>query len=156
MSRSATCVWRCSDELILALAGHFGPPADAYVNGSQVWLRDDGPGETTVEYRLHPVAAYRRPRGAGTHELFEEVADAVAAGRSGPAPPEELWGGLEAYAAYGDEIEPATLAETATRALGLAPDAFGLVDHGRLGEEWENSRGKISLAHAVLTELETA
>ena len=40
-----TCVWRASPELIVALDVRFGEPVDAYVNGSQVWLRDDGPGE---------------------------------------------------------------------------------------------------------------
>ena len=39
-----TCVWKASPELLLRLDERFGEPVDTYVNGSQVWLRDDGPG----------------------------------------------------------------------------------------------------------------
>jgi hypothetical protein len=81
-----TCVWRATDELILALDGRFGPPVDAYVNGSQVWLREDGPGGVTLEWRLHPVAGFRRPAGTGTYELFETVVDALVADEPPPAP----------------------------------------------------------------------
>ena len=47
-----TCVWRASAELVLALDERFGPPHDAYVNGSQVWLRDDGPDAIDNEFTL--------------------------------------------------------------------------------------------------------
>ena len=80
VARVPTCVWKVSDELVLALDERFGAPVDAYVNGSQVWLRDDGPGGITVEWRLHPVAGYRRPPGMGTYEVFDEVSAALAAG----------------------------------------------------------------------------
>ena len=56
VQRSATCVWRASPAVIVALDERFGEPVDAYVNGSQTWLRDDGPGGITLEWRLHPVA----------------------------------------------------------------------------------------------------
>ncbi|MCA1693135.1 MAG: hypothetical protein LC733_13440 [Actinobacteria bacterium] len=101
----STCVWRATPEVILALDGRFGPPHDAYVNGSQVWLRDDGPGGLTIEWRLHPVAGYRRPPKLDTYEVFEVMADALAAGGDLPAAPSQLWEGLEAFAAYGDEVE---------------------------------------------------
>ncbi|HEX9548180.1 MAG TPA: hypothetical protein VF942_12645, partial [Acidimicrobiales bacterium] len=65
-----TCVWRATPELIIALDDRFGEPTDAYVNGSQVWLRDDSPGGITIEWRLHPVASFRRPASVGTYELF--------------------------------------------------------------------------------------
>lgn len=136
--------------LVLALDGRFGPPHDAYVNGSQVWLRDDGPGGLTIEWRLHPVAGYRRPPAVGTYELFEATADALATGVAPPAPLEQLWDGLEAFAAYGDEIEPAILAAAATESLGLPPDAVGVADHDRLGDQWERAGGHTSIIDGIL------
>lgn len=131
----------------------YGEPVDAYVNGSQVWLRDDGPGGITLEWRLHPVAGFRRPAGVGTYELFPGVALALATGGTPAASPEALWGGLEAFAAYGDEVEPATLAAAAAESLGIAPDAAGLVDHRLVGDEWERSQGKASIVDALFTQL---
>lgn len=151
---TATCVWRTTPELVVALDERFGEPVDAYVNGSQVWLREDGPGGVVIEWRLHPVAGYRRPPTVTTYDVFPTVALAVARGDDPPAPPEALWDGLEAFAAYGDEIEPATLAAAATDALGIAPDASGLADHGRIGEEWERAGGRVSIIHALLDQLD--
>ncbi len=148
------CVWRVSAELILALDRVFGEPVDAYVNGSQVWLRPDGPGGITIEWRLHPVAGYRRPPGVGTHEVFEQVAYALASGEPLAAPLDELWEGLEAFPAYDEEVEPAPLVAAATEALGLAPDAAGLVDHRGIGDAWERSRGGISIVAEVLRQLQ--
>jgi hypothetical protein len=149
-----TCVWRTTPELIVALDDRFGEPVDAYVNGSQVWLREDGPNEATVEWRLHPVARYRRPSGVGTYEVFSAVALAVATGGTPPAPPEELWEGLEAFPAYGDEVEPAVLAAAVTEALGLAPDASGLVDHAVIGDEWERTGGAVSIVAGLFRQLQ--
>ncbi len=132
----------------------FGEPADAYVNGSQVWLRPDGPRGITIEWRLHPVAGYRRPAGVGTNEVFENAAYALAAGEDGAAPLDQLWDGLEAFPAYGDDVEPAPLVAATTEALGLAPDAAGLVDHGPIGDAWEHSRGGISIIAEVLRQLQ--
>jgi hypothetical protein len=148
-----TCVWRTSPGLLLALEERFGPPVDAYVNGSQVWLRDDGPGGTTVEWRLHPVAGYRRPRGVDTYELFDLVTEALAGGSEPPAPLDRLWDGLEAFPAFGDEVEPATLAAACTAALGLAPDVSGLADHDTVGARWERTGGGISIVDALLAQL---
>ena len=146
-----TCVWRATPALIVAVDDRFGEPLDAYVNGSQVWLRDDG--EVTVEWRLHPVPGYRRPPQVGTYEVFATVALALATGAAPPAPLEELWEGLEAFPAYGDEVEPAPLAVAATAALGIAPDACGLVDHGSIGDEWERARGQVSIIDGLLRQL---
>ena len=66
---------------------------------------------------------------------------------------ESLWEGLEAFAAYGDEVEPATLAQAATAAIGRPPDATGLVDHDRVGETWERARGDVSIVSLLLEEL---
>ena len=148
-----TCVWRATPELIVALDTRFGEPVDAYVNGSQVWLRDDGPGGATLEWRLHPVASYRRPPGVDTYDVFSLAALALAEGRPPPAPLEQLWDGLEAFPADDDEVEPAVLAAAATEALGISPDASGLVDHGRIGDQWEAAGGRVSIVEALLTQL---
>lgn len=150
-----TCIWRASPDLVVALDDRFGPPVDAYVNGSQVWLRDGGPGGITVEWRLHPVPGYRRPEAVDTYEVFEATADALAGGRPTPAPLDQLWEGLEAFPAYGDEVEPATLAAACTEELGRPPDALGLADHGRVGDEWERSGGKSSIVASLLAQLGT-
>jgi hypothetical protein len=148
-----TCVWRTRPEVVLALDGRLGPPHDAYLNGSQVWLREDGPGGVVIEWRLHPVAGFRRPTDVGTYELFEVTAQALATGSPPPAPLERLWDGLEAFAAYGDEVEPATLAASCTEALGLPPDGAGVVDHDRIGDEWERTGGAVSIVEKLLDQL---
>lgn len=126
---------------------------DAYVNGSQVWLRPDGPNGIVVEWRLHPVANYHRPAGVATNEVFELVAFALTSGEDPPVLPEELWDGLEAFPAYGDDVEPAPLAAAATDALGLPPDASGLVDHQPIGDAWERTGGGVSIIEEILGQL---
>lgn len=148
-----SCVWRATPELVQRIDQRFGPPVDAYVNGSQVWLRDDGPAGATVEWRLHPVASFRRPAGAGTYDLFGSVAFAIAAGTELPAPLDQLWDGLEAFLAYGDETEPAVLAAACAEALGLEPDGRGLVDHDLIADEWERSERSTSIVRALWDQL---
>lgn len=150
-----TTVWKATPELIVALDERFGEPVDAYVNGSQVWLRDDGPNGVTIEWRLHPVAGYVRPKSVGTYEVFSSAALAFARGTTPPAPLDRLWDGLEAFAAYDDEIEPAMLAQCATAALGLPPDASGLADHEGIGVRWERSGRKTSIVGELLAQLTT-
>lgn len=157
--RVPTCVWRVSSELVIALDERFGEPVDAYVNGSQVWLRDDGPGGTTLEWRLHPVAGFARPAGCSTYDLFPRVAFAVARGEPPLAPPESLWDGLEAFPAFppsspAEELEPAGLAAAATEALGRPPDGTGLVDHEAIGDAWEASGRRTSIVDALLQQLD--
>lgn len=151
----STCVWRIRPELVVTLDRRFGEPVDSYVNGSQVWLRDDGPEGLTLEWRLHPVAGFTPPPGVSTYELLPAVALALAVGDVAPAPPEKLWDGLEAFSAYGEEVEPAPLATAANTALGIPPDAAGLVDHAAIGVEWETTNGKVSIITALLKQLET-
>ena len=148
-----TCVWRISPDLVVALDERLGEPVDAYVNGSQVWLRDDGPGGATLEYRLHPIAGYTRPPGVNTYELFPGVALALSTGGTPVAPPHALWDGLEVFATYGDEVEPATLSAAATETLGIAPDAAGLVDHEPIADEWERSGRNVSIIERLLEQL---
>jgi hypothetical protein len=149
----ATCLWTVTAQLVLALDDRFGEPVDAYVNGAQVWLRDDGPGGAGLEWRLHPVPGFRRPAGVSHHDLFETVAFGLRTGAETLAPIDELWEGLEAFPAYGDELEPAPLAAAATAAIGVAPDVFGVVDHDRIGDEWERSGGQTSIVQALAAQL---
>lgn len=159
--RTASGVWPCSAELVLAVSDRLGSPTDSYLNGSQTWLVDNGPGEITLEWRLHPVASYRAPRGLSHYDLWELVVDQLRAGVDAGALSlgEEhrtlasLWDGLEVFAAYGDDLEPATLAQAAGAELGLPPEATGLVDHDRIGETWERSRGRVSIMGLLLDEL---
>jgi len=148
-----TCVWRISDDLIVALEQRFGEPTDAYVNGSQVWIIDNGPADVAIEWRLHPVAGYQRPSGVETDDVFPAAALALQSGDVPPADLGLLWDGLEAFAAFGDEVEPAPLAAAVTTALGLAPDASGLVDHEAIADEWERSRGGVSIIDRLLAAL---
>lgn len=151
-----TCVWRATPELIVALDERFGEPIDTYVNGSQVWLRDDGPDEAAFEWRLHPVAGYVRPKGVATEEVFSVTALALATDQTPPAPLDQLWDGLECFPAYGADVEPATLATAAVAALGITPDASGLVDHEVIADKWEQTRGATSIVAALLSQLSTA
>jgi hypothetical protein len=160
-SRSPTVVWRVSSELVRALDDRLGAPLDGYVNGTQSWLTDDGPGDQTLEWRLHPVGGYAAPRDASPYEVFDEVVGALGAGAPADAVPiggerralTSLWEGLECFAAYGDEMEPAVLAAAAARALGIPPDATGLVDHTRIGEAWERSGRQTSITDLLFEEL---
>jgi hypothetical protein len=155
-----TTVWRIRPGVVLALASRLASPTDAYVNGSQVWLT---PGDVTLEWRLHPTATYRLPSGLSPHELWDQVvaqlvtgapADALRLGDEAEARAlDDLWDGLEAYPAYGDEMAPAALAEAVEAALGLAPDAFGLVDHTALGDAWDAADGRISLVALLFEQL---
>ncbi len=150
---SPTCVWRISDDLVVALDQRFGEPTDAYVNGSQVWLRDDGPGGWAVEWRLHPVAGFRRPAAVDTYDLFPAVALALLSGAVPPAPPASLWDGLEAFPAHGDEIEPVPLHALTGDVLGIAPDACGLIDHEAIGDAWERAGGNLSIVDRLIAGL---
>ena len=119
MSRTATCVWRVDAALVLALDEHLGPPVDSYLNGSQTWITDDGPGGIGLEWRLHPVAGYRLPRDLSHYDLWEQIVGALSAGAdpdaltlgSEPRTLRSVWDGLECYAAYGDDLEPAPLVQ---------------------------------------------
>jgi len=152
-------------ELVLTLDEHLGPPVDSYVNGSQTWLYgDEDRGDIILEFRLHPVAGYRPAAGASHYDLWETVVAQLSSGADPHAlhlgnevrPLASLWDGLECFAAYGDDIEPAQLARRATVALGREPDRAGLVDHERIGEAWERAKGNVSIVALLVEELTRA
>ena len=157
--RTATTVWTISPELVLALDERLGTPVDSYVNGTQTWLTPTH-NDIELEWRLHPVAAYRPPAGLSHYDLWEQVVSALSAGADPHSlalgdehrPLTSLWDGLECYAPF-DEIEPVELANLATSQLGRAPDRSGLVDHEAIGDEWERSGGAVSLVALLLDQL---
>jgi hypothetical protein len=159
--RVASAVWRVSDALVLALDERLGPPVDSYVNGSQTWLADDGPGGITLEWRLHPVASYTAPRGLSHYDVWEEVVGELSRGADASdlmlgdehRPLASVWDGLECFPAFGDEIEPANLGRAVTDALGLPPEVVGMVDHERIGEAWERAGGTVSIVELLEAEL---
>lgn len=160
--RTATTVWRLTPELVLAIDARLGPPVDGYVNGTQTWLTDRGPGGETLEWRLHPVSGFRPPKGVGPYDLWDEVTGQLAAGADSASLPlgddrrplASLWDGLECYP-VDDPVEPAPLAAAAGDALGIPPDAVGLVDHARIGSAWERARGTVSIIALLLEELQS-
>jgi hypothetical protein len=166
-----TAVWNLSPELVLALEEHLGPPVDSYVNGSQTWLVGDeadgripdDDGAFVLEFRMHPVAGYHLPAKFSHYDVWETVVTQLTQGVDPQAlrlgtevrPLSGLWDGLEAFPAYGDEIEPARLASLVTAALALAPDRTGLVDHQAIGDEWERANGKVSIVALLIDQLST-
>ena len=158
--RTSTTVWTISPELVLALEERLGPPVDSYVNGSQTWLvEDDVP--VTLEFRMHPVAGYRAPKNCSHYDIWESVVTQLSEGIDAEAlrlgnearPLAGLWDGLEAFPAYGDETEPAQLANLVTAALALPPDSTGLVDHQAIGDAWERANGKVSIVELLIEQL---
>ena len=147
-------------ELVNTLDAQLGTPVDSYVNGSQTWFSGE---EQTLEWRLHPVAAFALPEGLSHYDLWERVVDALASGGNAGAlvlgaetrPLTSLWDGLECFPAYGDDLEPATLAGRATEILGTAPGLCGLVDHERVGDAWESSHGEVSIIQLLTDQLRT-
>jgi hypothetical protein len=144
-------VWRIRPELVLALAERLGEPVDRYVNGSQTWFSETE-GGVALEWRLHPVARYATPKGLTHNDVWDVAVESVIGGE-GRLRPEDVWDGLECFAAYGDDIEPGPLAAAATAELGVAPDASGLVDHSAIGDAWERTRGAVSIIDLLLEQL---
>ncbi len=138
-------MWRLRPEVLTALHRRFGAPADTYGNGSQTWLRSDGPEGTPLEWRLHPCGDFSRPADLAADQVFTRVAGAVARGDEPPIAADRVWGGLEAAWAFDDELDAATLARCASSALGVDPDARGAVDRDALGVEWERSGGRLDV-----------
>jgi len=150
VAKTATAVWRIRPELVLGLADRLGEPVDRYVNGSQTWFTE-APGGVALEWRLHPVAGYRVPKGLTHHDVWDVVVESLIGHVR--VRPEDVWDGLECFAAYGDDIEPGTLAAAVTQQIGVVPDATGLVDHESIGDAWERTRGKVSIVDLLLEQL---
>jgi hypothetical protein len=159
--RVASALWRVDRDLVLALDERLGPPVDSYVNGSQTWLVDDGPGDITLEWRLHPAPSYDTPHGLSHYDVWEQVVASLSSGDDPAALPlgderralTSLWDGLEAFVAYDDDVEPANLAQAVTDALGIPPALVGMVDHHRIGEAWERTRGAVSITELLEEQL---
>jgi hypothetical protein len=155
----ATTLWWVTPELVGALDSRLGPPVDSYLNGSQTWFTSEEP---ILELRLHPVEGFAQPRGLSHYDLWERVVDELHAGRDPEAlvlgdetrALATLWDGLECFPAYGDDLEPATITRRAIELLDRAPDLAGLVDHEKVGDEWERTRGGVSIARLLATQLE--
>jgi hypothetical protein len=152
VTRTATAVWRIRPEIVSALAEELGEPVDRYVNGSHTWFSETL-GGVALEWRLHPVAGYVKPKDLTHNDIWDVVLETIISGDGGLRP-EAVWDGLECFAAYGDDIEPATLAAAATGDLGIPPDAAGLVDHSAIGDKWERTRGAVSIIELLLSELD--
>lgn len=165
MAATPTCVYRVDPGLVELLDARLGPPLDSYVRGWQVWLESNGPGGERLEWRLHPPAGFRMPRGVNPHDLFEVVLSGLTSGEPLEAFPAglqhrrlaEIWEVLEVFPADGDPMTPPALAAAAAAALGgRAPDAAGHADHDRLGDEWKGRRGDFSVGAALLETLGAA
>ena len=160
-----SAVWAVTPGLVERLDERLGPPLDAYVRGWQVWLEPCGPDGETLEWRLHPPAAFAMPRGIDHNDLFDLVLQAfgeVGAPASDPLPVGDelrplgtIWEVLEVFPAFGDDLDPTTLAATASEVLGgWPPLAAGFADHDRLGDAWKGSRGGFSVGAALLDQLD--
>jgi hypothetical protein len=163
MAGIPTCVYRVDADLVEQLDSSLGPPLDSYVRGWQVWLEENGPHGTTMEWRLHPPAGFRMPRGVNPHDLFDVVLQGLAdvadpAADAFPTGSEqrrlaEVWEVLEVFPAFAgaDEMGPEQVGRAAGAALGgRLPDAAGRADHGRLGDLWKGRRGDFSVGRALL------
>jgi hypothetical protein len=159
-----SAVWRVTPALVERLDERLGPPLDAYVRGWQVWLEPHGPGGETLEWRLHPPAGFRMPRGINHNDLFDHVLQALAEAAEPATEPLAIgqerrplagvWEVLEVFPAFGDDVPPERLAAGASEVLGgWAPDAAGVVDHNRLGDLWKGKRGAFSVGEALLDQL---
>ncbi len=142
------CVWQTTASLLSVVLEKLGDPVDSYVNGSQVWIDDDGPSGIGIEWRLHPVAGYVRPEGHTTAAVFADVATGSTA-----LDPIALWDGLEAFPAFHDDVEPDALREWVVARLGIAPDAFGRADHDSIADRWERSQRQTSIVRELISEL---
>lgn len=162
--RTASAIWRADPTLVLALDEHLGPPVDSYLNGSQVWLADLGPAGETLEFRLHPVAAFAPVHGVSHHDLWEAVVAAISRGDDPDALDLDgtsralgsLWDGLEVFEAYDAGLEPAVIAGCAGGAIGRTAERAGLVDHAAIGGEWDRSGRSVSLFDLLAAQLAAA
>jgi hypothetical protein len=147
-------VWRLRPAVLAALLQRFGAPADTYGNGSQTWLRSDGPDGTPIEWRLHPRADFVRPTDLAADQLFTLIAGAVVRSEEPRLDPATVWTGLEAAWAFDEALPAEQLAECARAALGVDADACGVVDRDAIGVEWERSGGRLDVIAHLLAALD--
>ena len=158
----ATALWWMTPELVGALDRRLGTPVDSYVNGSQTWFTRRG-----ADARVAAASGRRRSRcrrvcrtttcGSAWSTSWPPGSnpDALALGQRDPRPLAALWDGLECFPAYGDDLEPATLSRRATELLGIAPGLCGLVDHDKVADAWEATKGAVSIVRLLGDQLQT-
>jgi hypothetical protein len=162
--KTPTCAYRVDAALIELLDTRLGPPLDSYVRGWQVWLEENGPDGIQLEWRLHPPAGFRMPRGVNPHDLFDVVlqgladcddpdSDAFAAGQE-QRTLSGIWEALEVFPAFDVDVPLDGIVEAATMALGgRRPAVAGHIDHGRLGDQWKGAKGNLSVGAVLLGDL---
>ena len=115
-----------------------------------------------LEFRLHPVAGYRRPPGCRTTTCGRRSSTQLTQGVDPQAlrlgdevrPLAGLWDGLEAFPAYGDEIEPARLARARRPPRSRSrPTAPASSTTKPIGDAWERANGKVSIVALLLEQL---
>lgn len=149
---TATCAWVMTPELLCAVQDRLGAPVDAYDNGGQTWLRNDGPGGEPIEWRLHPRPEFAWP-GRTSQDLLPALAGAVARGEQPEIDPIDVWSGLEAIPAFDDPIEAEALGRALAEVLGRPPGACGGLDRDALGREWEKAAGHLDVVAWITAQL---
>ena len=161
-----TCAYRVEAALVELLDERLGPPLDSYVRGWQVWLLPNGPGGEVLEWRLHPPARFRMPRGVNPHDLFDVVLQGLAGNDDASGDDRllttgaeqhllrELWEVLEVFPAYTADVAVGELVAAVATALGRRPDVAGYADHARLGDEYKGRGGNFSVGTALLQALD--
>ena len=67
-----------------------------------------------------------------------------------------MWDGLECFAAYGDDLEPAPLAQAATAASRDRPTRSASSTTSASATAWEHAAGTTSIVEMVFAELKSA
>ena len=151
--RTSACVWRATPAVIVALDERFGEPVDAYVNGSQTWLRDDGPAASRSS-----GACTRSPATASPRTSTRTRCSPRSRSPSRPATSHRR---RSSRCGTASRCSPRTATRSSLRrsaaaaeaALGIEPDRAGLVDHDAIADEWERSRGATSIVDALFAQL---
>ena len=150
----AAAVWRARPEVIVALDDRFGEPVDAYVNGSQVWLREDGPAgwSSSGGCTRSPVTS-GRPR-TGTYEVFSATALALATGADAagsPRPAVGRPGGVRRLRRR--HRAAATAWRPRSPPSGSSPTPPGWSTTSRSRTQWERIGRAVSIVADLLAQL---
>ena len=161
--RVATTVWRMSPELDRARSTR----ASARRSTATSTARRPGsptpaPAPPPLEWRLHPVAGYRPPKGVGPYDAVGRGHRTARRGRRRRRRCRSATNAARSHRCGTDSSASPSTSSTSSRRrsprantemLGRAPDAVGLVDHERIGSVWERARGGVSIVALLLEEL---